>query len=271
VTFNVPRFRLLRSLQQILTMKGESFKIVSGIGLIIYFTYQSMKPFRRHIIRTLALLLCVACLFPHCRQDRLATAKALLENGDFLAARKIYDRLLDGQPQNFAAHFGLAMTWSAEAIYKTEIGLAGPPDWYPAIYHMTVAAQLQTNDRVRRTLAILHFNLGACYVKQGDREAAIQRISQAVAYDSTLLKADNLLGALYHEQGDFDNAERCYRRILLINPGYAMAHFNLGALAWARKDFREAEKDFTDAVSDEPDNAYFKTWLSKAHTSAGGR
>ena len=31
---------------------------------------------------------------------------------------------------------------------------------------------------------------------------AIQRISQAVAYDSTLLKADNLLGALYHEQGD---------------------------------------------------------------------
>ena len=98
-----------------------------------------MKTFGRHRIRTLVLLLCLACMVPACRQERLATAKALLENGDFLAARKVYDRLLDKQPGDFAAHFGLAMTWCAEAIYKTEIGLARPQDWYPAIYHMTVA------------------------------------------------------------------------------------------------------------------------------------
>jgi tetratricopeptide (TPR) repeat protein len=230
-----------------------------------------MKNTHHHIVRSLLLSLCIACTFPHCRQDRLETAKSLLENGDFLAARKVYDRLLDKQPGNFAAHFGLGMTWCAEAIYKTEIGLAGPQDWYPAIYHMTVAAQLSTNDQVRHTLAIMHFNLGACYVKLGERDEAIQRISQAVAYDSTLLKADNLLGALYHEQGDFDNAERCYRRILRIRPDYAMAHFNLGALAWAKKDFPEAEKDFAEAVSCDPENAYFKSWLAKAHTSAGGR
>jgi tetratricopeptide (TPR) repeat protein len=229
-----------------------------------------MKNTHNHIVRTLVLSLCVACMFPHCRQDRLETAKSLLENGDFLAARKIYDRLLDKQPGDFAAHYGLGMTWCAEAIYKTEIGLAGPQDWYPAIYHMTVAAQLTTDDQVRHTLAIMHFNLGACFVKLGERDEAIQRISQAVAYDSALLKADNLLGALYHEQGDFDNAERCYRRILRIKPDYAMAHFNLGALAWAKKDYPEAEKDFAEAVSCDPDNAYFKSWLAKAHTSAGG-
>jgi tetratricopeptide (TPR) repeat protein len=222
-------------------------------------------------VKFLVLALCVVCSIPQCGRDRLETAKALIENGDYLAARKVYERILDSQPRDFAAHFGLGMTWSAEAIYKTELGLARPSDWYPAIYHMTVAAHIETNDQARRTLAILHFNLGACYLKQGDRDQAMQRISQAVAYDSTLSKANNLLGALYHEQGDFDNAERCYRRILLIEPDHAMAHFNLGALAWARKDFREAEKDFADAVADEPDNAYFKTWLFKAHTSAGRR
>jgi tetratricopeptide (TPR) repeat protein len=230
----------------------------------------SMKN-NRNLMQTLLFLLLVTSVVLNCGQDRLAAAKTLLENGDYLAARKVYESVLEDKPRDFAAHFGLGMTWCAEAIYKTELGLARPADWYPAIYHMTVAGHLETNDQVRSTLAILHFNLGACYLKQGDRDQAMQRIRQAVAYDSTLLKANNLLGALYHEQGDFDNAERCYRRILQTNPDYAMAHFNLGALAWAKKDFRDAEKHFSDAVASDSGNAYFKTWLAKARTSAGGR
>jgi tetratricopeptide (TPR) repeat protein len=250
---------------------GQCFKIMSGSGTIIYFMVMTMKNTRSRMVRTLVLTLCVACCIPQCNRDRLETAKALLEDGDFLAARSVYGRILDRQPKNFTAHFGLGMTWCAEAIYKTEIGLAGPSDWYPAIYNLTVAGHLGSDDQVSRTLAILHFNLGACYVKQGERGEAIQRISQALAYDSTLLKANNLLGALYHEQGDFDEAERCYRRILQIKPDYAMAHFNLGALAWAEKDYREAQTDFANAVALDSDNAYFKTWLAKAQASTGGR
>jgi len=215
------------------------------------------------------LCLTVVCCLG-CRKDRLNHAKGLLENGDFLSARKIYSRIAESCPRDYAARYGLGMTWCAETIYKTEIGIAEPKDWYPAIYEMTVATHLDTGKEVRSTLAILHYNLGASFRKAGNREEAIRSIRHAVSCDSSLLKAYNLLGALYQEQGDLDNADLSYRHALLLKPDYAPAHFNRGALAWARGDYATAEKCFQDAVTCGPQNTYFSGWLDKARKAAAG-
>jgi tetratricopeptide (TPR) repeat protein len=222
-------------------------------------------------LRLFTVMFLTAFCFTGCGKDRLTLAKELLESGDFLSARKIYSRLVEKQPDSYAARYGLGMSWCAEAIYRTEIGIAEPKDWYPAIYQMTVAAHLDTGREVSRTLAILHYNIGASFKKAGDREEAIRRIRHAVSCDSTLLKAYNLLGALYQEQGDLDNADLSYRRALLLKPDYAPAIFNRGALAWARGDFAAAEKCFQDALTCEPQNASFSSWLEKARTAARGR
>jgi tetratricopeptide (TPR) repeat protein len=221
--------------------------------------------------RSLAVTCLAAWCFMGCRTDNIALAKELVEKGDFLTARKIYSRLAESNPADYAARYGLGMSWCAEAMYRTEIGIAEPKDWYPAIYQMTVAMHLDTSEEVHRTLAILHYNLGACFKKAGNRDEAIRRIQYAVSYDSTLLKAYNLLGALYQEQGDLDKADLSYRRALLIKPDYSPAHFNLGALAWARGDYASAEKCFQDAAACEPQNAYFSGWLEKARSAAAGK
>jgi tetratricopeptide (TPR) repeat protein len=222
-------------------------------------------------LRLPAVMFLTAFCLTGCGKDRLTLAKELLEGGDFLSARKIYSRLVEKQPDSYAARYGLGMSWCAEAIYKTEIGIAEPKDWYPAIYQMTVAAHLDTGKEVSRTLAILHYNLGASFKKAGVREEAVRSVRHAVSCDSTLLKAHNLLGALYQEQGDLDNADLSYRRALLLKPDYAPALFNRGALAWARGDYAAAEKCFQDAVTCEPQNASFSGWLEKARSAARGR
>jgi Tfp pilus assembly protein PilF len=221
--------------------------------------------------RPIMLLVVIAGCLAGCSDDRCARAKERLDNGDFLAARKLYESVIKSAPKDYDAHYGLGMTWCAEAMYKTELGLATPQDWYPAIYQMSVASNFTGSDQVYHTLAILHYNLGTCFRKAGDREDAILRIQQAVAYDSTLLKAYNLLGALYQEQGDLDKADLSYRRALLLKPDYSPAHFNRGALAWVRRDYLAAGKCFRDAVTCDPQNAYYSSWLSKAHAAAGGR
>jgi tetratricopeptide (TPR) repeat protein len=221
-------------------------------------------------LRLLAVLCMAAACSLGCRKDRLSHAKELVENGDFISARKIYTRLSESNPDDYAVRYGLGMSWCAEAIYKTDIGIAEPKDWYPAIYHMTVAMHLDTGKEVVRTLAILHYNLGAAFNRAGNREEAIRRIRHAVSCDSTLLKAHNLLGALYQEQGDLDNAELSYRRALLLKPGYSPARFNLGALAWARGDYAAAAADFQNAVACEPQNASYAEWLAKARAAAAG-
>jgi tetratricopeptide (TPR) repeat protein len=214
--------------------------------------------------QTIIIALSIAAFIFQCKNDSLKNAKELLEAGDFLAARSVYERLVEKSPRDFAVHYGLGMTWCAEAMYKTEIGLADPDDWYPAIYQMTIASHIEPLREARNTLAILHFNLGTCYKKMGNIDEALLRIQQAVSYDSTFFKAYNLLGALYHEQGDLLMAENCYRRTIILKPDYAMAHFNLGALSWARKEYALAVEHFQDAVTLEPRNSYFENWLAKA-------
>ncbi len=199
----------------------------------------------------------------------LETANNLLEAGDFQSARELYKKLIEKEPYNFSAHYGLGMSWCGETIYKDELGLAKAEDWYPAIYHMTVAMNMKENKQVQETLAILHFNLGIRYKKENDYSNAIKIIKQAVHYNPKLLKALNVLGAMYHEQKDYTNAQYYYEQAVIVQPDYAMAHFNLGALAWAQEKYTRATEYFQQAALVNPQSSYFSNWLKKAKEKAG--
>ncbi len=224
---------------------------------------------RKHRL-VLLLFLLLPLLLSGCSVGDLDAAKDLLESGDFLGARAIYESIYTSRPQSMEAHYGAAMSWCAEAIYREDLGMGSVDYWFPAIYHMTIAYSLaETKDDVRPLLAILHFNLGTYYSRNEDSYAAIERLEQAVVYDSTLLKAFNLLGALYQQEGDLDNAERCYLRALVIEPEYAKAHFNLGALAWAQKDYSASAEHFQRAQALSPENEHISQWLLRAREKAG--
>ncbi|MBD3318231.1 MAG: tetratricopeptide repeat protein [Chitinivibrionales bacterium] len=233
------------------------------------------RPNRLHIFAVMMTLVALACTITGCRSLELERAGSLLETGDYLRAQEVYEHVLKRRPDDFAGHYGMAMAHCAEAIERTELGLASPEDWYPAIYHMNVAVKIDRRPRALATLAILHYNLGASYRRSGQAEKAIARLERAVRCDSTLLKATNLLGALYHERGDLDKAARCYRRALAAHPDYPLAHFNLGALAWARGDINTARERLRHAASLAPGNKHFRKWLDKALESnsagEGGR
>lgn len=193
----------------------------------------------------------------------------LLESGDYLGARIVYKKIFEKKPNDFSAHYGLGMSYCAEAIYKTDLALAIPDDWYLAIYHMSIAMNIRDMIDVRKVLSILHYNLGASYKKNDDYANAVIRLEQSIQYDPTLVKALNLLGSLYHEIGRMEDAKRCYIQTLEAQPDYAMAHFNLGAIAWAYSDFEEAVNSFQKAVDLSPYVGLFETWLEKAKIEAG--
>ncbi|MBN1980285.1 MAG: tetratricopeptide repeat protein [Chitinivibrionales bacterium] len=197
-------------------------------------------------------------------QKKIIVANRLLESGDFLGARRLYEAIIDKQPHSYAGHYGLGMSWCAEAMYKTELGLDKTEDWFSAIYHMTIAMNIRQDEQVLKTLAILHFNLGTCFKKINDTDNAIKLMEQALTYDPTLLKALNLLGALFHEKRNYQEAQRYYQKVIELQPEYAMAYFNLGALSWAQRDYKHAVTYFQKAVSLDTGNAYFRNWLAKA-------
>ena len=228
-------------------------------------------PVRCSALRGMApaalLLLATAQCLP--LQD-IERANTLLIQGEYREARRMFSRAVERNPLSFDAQYGLGMTWCAEALHRTELNLAQPDDWFTAVYHMTRAQTLRDDPQARQTLAILHYNLGTSFHRSAQTGAAIARLEQAVSYDSTQIKALNLLGALYHEQGRLDDAARCYRSVVALVPGYAMGHFNLGAVAWARTAFDSAADHFARALEHAPGNEHFSLWLSRARERMEG-
>src|SRR5690349_7651862 len=66
--------------------------------------------------------------------------------------------------------------------------------------------------------------------QRGDHEAAIRAIRQAVAQRSADALYHNTLGTVLAEAGDYDGAIAALRRCCELQPGLALAWFNLGVL-----------------------------------------
>ena len=71
--------------------------------------------------------------------------------------------------------------------------------------------------------------LGLIALKDGDIEAAVDHLSNAVKRDATKPQYIANLGFAYHEQGKLDLAIASYRKAIAIEPRYLDAHYNLHA------------------------------------------
>jgi len=73
-------------------------------------------------------------------------------------------------------------------------------------------------------------NLGLIAARNGDTQAASGYFNLATTICATCAPAWNQLGILHREQGRFADAEQAYQQALSSDPGYALAHYNLGVL-----------------------------------------
>lgn len=78
----------------------------------------------------------------------------------------------------------------------------------------------------------------------------------------------NKTGIAYHQLGDphdLDNAGKYYRKAIKLNPQYAEAINNLGAVYYAKKSYRRAVSQYLKALQLEPNSAPFLANLGTAY------
>jgi Flp pilus assembly protein TadD len=73
-------------------------------------------------------------------------------------------------------------------------------------------------------------NLGIAYIKRGKLAEAEQALKTATQRAEPSAAAFNQLGIVYRKLGRFKDADTAYSEALRIDPGYALAHLNLGVL-----------------------------------------
>ncbi len=75
-----------------------------------------------------------------------------------------------------------------------------------------------------------HVNLAIIHSANGDDEAAMAAVNDALAIDAEHVPALNQLGVLHRKNGNFTESEAAYLKAVTVQPDYPLAHYNLGVL-----------------------------------------
>lgn len=133
-------------------------------------------------------------------------------------------------------------------------------------------------DAYRRALrlggpdATICFNLGNVLFSLGRREAAVERLWQAVEIDPGMTQAWNNLGVALTAVTQFDDARAAFRTALTLEPGYADAHYNLAdtleQIGWTTE-AREHWAAYLNHEQKGPWAAHARRRLGEESTTAG--
>lgn len=152
------------------------------------------------------------------------------KHGDALTT---LDKVLQRDPQN------------AEAFYMAGRVALDKGDTINAI------GSLQKSVKIDADNADAWFFLGRIQSARNN-PVALQYFDNALRVDSTYLEAQEFKAAFYKRRGQFDKAFEVYRDLLLRDPDYANAYFDMGMIYLEQDSFSKAYDNFNIATRVDP-------------------
>jgi len=89
-------------------------------------------------------------------------------------------------------------------------------------------------------------------IENGDRENAVAQYQEALQIDPNYAPAWNNFGAIFNDLGQTEKAFDCYTKALQLEPRYAKAHANLAQLLAVRGDLDGAAQHYQNALEADP-------------------
>lgn len=103
---------------------------------------------------------------------------------------------------------------------------------------------------------------------QGDFEAALSLLKQAISQDQDEPKLHNIIGSVWVAMGQKTKAIAAIERAISLDPDYASAHHNLGLLKLQDGDVDAAIDHFENATRIDPDDSSLSNSLAAAQFAA---
>jgi tetratricopeptide (TPR) repeat protein len=118
------------------------------------------------------------------------------------------------------------------------------------------------------TSADFHARVAACYLEEGNWEAAVEKADDALRFDPRLVEALALKGSALHKLRDLDQAEGVLKEALAIEPWRADVHGRIGHVYMLRGELREALHHLRHAVRLDPTDEKHRTNLARVRLLA---
>ena len=129
---------------------------------------------------------------------------------NFHKAKKLYQEILDINPNFFEANNNLGLLFQIDKEYDKAI------ECYEKII------------KINPKILSAQFNLGLVFQKMGKNEKAKECYKKAIELNPKLLNAQYNLGIIFQNLGENEKAKECYKKAIELDPNLVIAHNNLG-------------------------------------------
>ncbi len=153
----------------------------------------------------------------------------------------LWSDVIKKSPEKFRGYYSLGTAFTETGQYDSAIKQYNILLKYESI--------LKSND----ILALLHNNLGTCYLNKGLIDNAIEEFRHVIKIKPDHLNSHFNLGIAYGRKGLIDEAISQYKIVIKLKPDFAEAYNNLGICYLEKGQFELAVNNFKQAIEIMPD------------------
>lgn len=202
-----------------------------------------------------------------CNGNDMNRGDEALRIGDYKRAAKNFSRVLDKDPANRDARYGLAIAYYAIAEDKERLRVSTLAFWERTVREFKILSVVDTSEKSKPMYSTSLFYLARAMLAENAQAKVLPLLDQSIKLDPENYFSYNLKALILAGQGNTEEAKKIYAYIVTREPKFASAYVNLGNLYWNVHDYESAWDIWSMGHEALPQDAVLAKWTRVAEDS----
>ena len=202
-----------------------------------------------------------------CMEDRVGRGNDALRIGDYARAISNFSAVLDNNPLNRDARYGLALSYYAIAEEKERIKAGASPLWERTVQEFQVLWNVDSSFKIREAYSNSLFYLAKATLGENSHANVLPLLERSIALDSLNYFSFNLKALIYESLNRTEEAKDLYVYIITKEPKFLSAYINLGNVYWREGDVSSAWDIWSMGLKQDEENSTLLHWTRVAEDS----
>ena len=208
-----------------------------------------------------------ATVFCACNGNDMNRGDEALRIGDYKRAAKNFSKVLDKDPANRDARYGLAIAYYAIAEDKERLRVSTLAFWERTVREFKILSVVDTSEKSKPMYSTSLFYLARAMLAENAQAKVLSLLGQSIKLDPENYFSYNLKALILAGQGNTEEAKKIYAYIVTREPKFASAYVNLGNLYWNAHDYESAWDIWSMGHEALPQDAVLAKWTRIAEDS----
>ena len=213
------------------------------------------------------LVLCSVLLLCSCTDNRVGRGNDALRIGDYTRAVNNFSAVLDDNPLDRDARYGLALSYYAIAEQKERIKAGTVPLWERTVQEFQVLWNVDSSFKIREAYSNSLFYLAKATLGENSHANVLPLLERSIALDSLNYFSFNLKALIYESLERSEEAKDLYVYIITKEPKFLSAYINLGNVYWREGDVSSAWDIWSMGLKQDEKNPTLLHWTRVAEDS----